>query len=47
MSVLHNDWLGALILLAMFAATIAGAELWTRFKHPDPELPRKFGINTT
>jgi len=41
-SVLHNDWLGALILLAMFAATIAGAEIWTRFKHPDPELPRKF-----
>lgn len=42
MSVLHNDWLGALILLAMFVVTIACAELWTRFKHPDPELPRKF-----
>ena len=42
MSVLHNDWLGALLLLAMFVLTIACAEFWTRFKHPDPELPRKF-----
>lgn len=41
MSILHNDWLGAAILLSMFAATIGCAEAWTRLKRPNPELPRK------
>ena len=41
MKLLDNDIAGALILTGMFLAIIGAAEIWTRWRNPDPELTRK------
>jgi len=41
MRIVHNDIAGGLLILALFAAVIVIIEVWTRLRHPDPELSRK------
>ena len=41
MRIVHNDVAGGLLILALFAAVIVIIEVWTRLRHPDPELSRK------
>lgn len=42
MKLVENDLVGAVLLLILFGVIIAIAETWSRTRHPDPELPRKF-----